>query len=113
MAQNTVLQLLPQTAFNGSNQTVLGSKQPAAGYYLANKDLQTLSWSITNATGYLVIKASLATDPGNDDWFTVQTITFTSLSQNSYMNIVGNYVWIKADLISFTQGVVNHVKVSY
>lgn len=113
MAQNTVLQLLPQTAFNGSNQTVLGTKQPSAGYYLANKDLQTLTWSITNATGSIVIKASLATDPGNDDWFIVQIIPFSSLTQNSYANLTGNYVWIKADLTSFTQGVVNHVKVSY
>lgn len=113
MAQTTVLQLLPQTAFNGNNQTVLGTKQPAAGYYLANKDLQTVTWSITNATGFIVIKATLATDPGNDDWFIVQSIPFTSLTQNSYVNITGNYVWIKADLISFTQGVIQNVKVSY
>ena len=112
MAQNTTLILLPQTSYSGTG-TVSGTKQPAAAYILGNQDLQTISWSVTNFTGTITIKASLATDPNVNDWFNVDVITGSSLTEISYLNVVGNYVWIKADVSGFSQGIVNHVKVSY
>lgn len=112
MAQNTTLILLPQSVYSGIH-TVAGTKQPAAAYILGNQDLQTISWSVTSFTGTITISASLATDPGANDWFVVDVITGSSLSEISYVNVVGNYVWLKADVSGFTEGILNHVKVSY
>ena len=51
MAQSTVLNLIPQVAHPGNSGTsadYVGVKQQAAAYYLANRDLQTISWNFAN-----------------------------------------------------------------
>ena len=45
MSQTTTLILLPQTTYDGGGTanvyTVVGNSQPAAAYYLGNRDLQS------------------------------------------------------------------------
>lgn len=116
MAQSTTLILFPQTSFSGSNNLIRGDKKQAASYYLGNADLQTVTWNLTNVNGTLAIQASIATDPtetDDNDWFTVFTLPCTNLTQTGYTNINGNFVWIRAKISSFTQGVIQNVKVSY
>lgn len=115
MAQATVLELFPQTPYSGTT-TIYGDKQPAAAYYLATASLQTLSWYLTNVTGLITIQVSLATSPDeatDDDWFTVYTKSCSSTTEINYQNITGNFVWIRAKIVSFTQGVIQNIKVSY
>lgn len=116
MAQTTVLSLLPQTPYNPSTNLVRGTKQPAAAYYLANNDLQTVSWSINNFTGTIQFQVSLVNSPNEStdtDWFTVQSHAYSSTSGTFYNNITGNFVWMRAVASNFTQGVIQNVKVSY
>lgn len=122
MAQSTTLILLPQTVYNGGGTayiyTVTGNTQPAAAYYLGNKDLQTISYSFTDVTGTLEIEATLSNDPSEQDWFTVFTVVANNdTSENStvsaFQNITGNFVYIRAILRDFANGVVNHVKMVY
>ena len=116
MAQNTVLELLPQIPYNGNNPNHVGSKQPAAAYYLAGKDLQTIQWSFNNVSANFIIQASLATNPNennDNDWFHVYETTVSSSSEISYYNLTGNFVWVRAKLTNFTQGVVRFAKLSY
>jgi hypothetical protein len=116
MAQATTLILLPQTVGGGNNNLIRGTRQPAAAYYLANKDLQTVSWNVTSVTGLLTIQATIAEDPSanNDsDWFTVYQTSFDNTTENGYTNLDGNFVWIRAKLAGFTGGVVQNIRVSY
>ena len=118
MAQATTLQLLPQVSYNDTSVVggmISGDKQPAASYYLGNKDLQTVTWNLTTFTGVIMIQASLAENPSdiNDDWFTVANIVGSDTTQVSYQNINGNFVWIRANVTGFTRGVIQNVKVSY
>jgi hypothetical protein len=116
MAQSTVQLLLPQTPFDGSNYLIRGDKKPAAAYYLGNADLQTVTWNLTSVSGVLSIQASLVTDPvlsDDNDWFTVYSNTCNNLTESGYANINGNFVWLRAKISSFTQGVIQNVKVSY
>ena len=128
MSQSTVLILLPQTTYlnpgNGAPYTVTGTSQPAAAYYLANKDLQTVQYSLTNVTGNILIQASLSTAPLDTDWFQVYLLEANAnaatdspeqLASNatSYTNIEGNFVYVRAKIQDFQGGVVNFVKVSY
>ena len=129
MSQSTTLILLPQTSFenpgNGQPYTVVGNSQPAAAYYLGNKDLQTVNLSCQEVTGNIVVEASLASQPSLDsDWFQVYffeaNANATSNSQpqiNSnaavYTNIDGNFVYMRAKVVDFAGGVVNFVKLSY
>jgi len=122
MPQSTILILLPETRYHndGTNTPydVTGNSVQAAAYHLGNQDLQTVSYSFSEVTGNLVIEASLATDPGAGDWFKVYEISAnnqanTNANLNSYTNLTGNYVYMRAKIKDFEHGVVNFVKVSY
>lgn len=122
MAQSTTLILLPQTTYDGGGTaniyTVTGDIQPAAAYYLGNKDLQTISYSFTNVTGNLEIQATLSSDPTEQDWFNVFSLAAnnnsnTNSTVNSYQNITGNFVYIRARLKDFAEGGVQYVKLTY
>lgn len=128
MPQSTTLILLPQTTYlnpgNGAPYTVTGNSQPAAAYYLGNRDLQTVNIKLTNCTGNIVIQASLATTPGVDDWFKVYELEANAnatpnsapqLASNAsvYTNIEGNFVYMRAKVEDFQGGGVQFIKLSY
>jgi hypothetical protein len=122
MSQTTTLILLPQTTYNGGGTaniyTVTGNTQPAAAYYLGNQDLQTISYSFTNVTGNLEIEATLASSPTSGDWFKVYELeadnnSNTNSTLTSYQNITGNFVYIRAKVADFANGVVQYVKITY
>jgi len=128
MSQTTTLILLPQTSYqnpgNGAPYTVTGATNPAAAYYLGNKDLQTVAIKLTEVTGNIVIEASLATQPSTTDWFKVYELeananavsnTAPQIASNAsvYTNIEGNFVYIRAKIEDFRFGSVHYVKLSY
>jgi hypothetical protein len=128
MSQATTLILLPETSYvnpgNGAPYTVTGNTQPAAAYYLGNKDLQTVNTKLSNCTGNIIIEASLATTPGVNDWFKVNELVANAnavansepqLASNAsiYTNIPGNFVFMRAKVVDFQGGTVQFVKLSY
>jgi len=128
MPQTTTLILFPETAYvnpgNSAPYTLTGNSQPAASYYLGNKDLQTINYKMSNCVCNLVFEATLATNPTSTDWFKVGQVTANAnatpnsepqLASNAcaYMNIDGNFVYIRAKIEDFNNGVVQFVKVSY
>lgn len=129
MAQSTVLVLLPQRTYPGPQGTAIsyvGDKQQAAAYYLANKDLQTITWNVSSGqpsnnsnvitepafVGIIKIQASLVTNPSETDWFDLYTIP-TDSAFSGYRNLSGNYVWLRASVSSWTAGTIKLVTVSY
>lgn len=128
MSQATTLILFPETSYinpgNGASYTVTSNSQPAAAYYLGNRDLQTINVKLTGMTGNIVVQASLATTPGSNDWFKVYELeananatpnTAPQLASNAsvYTNITGNFVYLRAKIEDFAGGTVQFVKVSY
>lgn len=129
MSQSTTLILLSQTAWNsnvanGNSYTVTGNSQPAAAYYLGNRDLQTVNINLTNCTGNITLEASLATSPGSGDWFKVYELEANAnapsnsapqIASNAsiYTNIEGNFVYLRAKVVDFAGGGVNFVRLSY
>lgn len=116
MAQTTTIILLPQTAYNVINKSnYLGPKQPAAGYHQGSRNLQTVTWKLTGFSGILRIQATLAETPEEADWFETYKIEATTgpLTQTTFHNLTGNFVWLRASLNMFTAGVIQYVKVSY
>jgi hypothetical protein len=128
MSQATTLIMLPGTTYvnpgNGAPYTVTGNTQPAAAYYLGNRDLQTVNLRLTNCTGNIVIEASLATTPTSNDWFKVYTLEANAnatpnsapqIASNAatYTNIEGNFVYLRAKVEDFQGGTVQFVKLSY
>lgn len=117
MSQVTTLILLPQTVYtnpgNGAPYTVTGNSQPAAAYFLGNQDLQTVNIGLTNVTGNIVIEATLASNPSSTDWFKVYELEATTSNTSAYTNIDGNFVYMRAKIEDFSNGIVNYIKLSY
>lgn len=128
MSQTTTLILLPQTTYinpgNGQPYTVTGNSQPAAAYYLGNKDLQTVNIKATQLTGNIVIEATLANPPQDNSWFKVYELEANAnatpnsapqLASNAsvYTNIEGNFVYLRAKVVNLNNGGVNFIKLSY
>lgn len=117
MSQQTTLILLPQTVYknpgNGAPYTVTGNSQPAAAYYLGNRDLQTVNINLTNCTGNIVLEATLATTPTDEDWFKVYELEATTSNLSTYTNVEGNFVYMRAKVEDFNNGSVNFIKLSY
>lgn len=128
MSQQTTLILLPQTVYhnpgNGAPYTVTGNSQPAAAYYLGNRDLQTVNISLTNCSGNIVLEATLAATPTDSDWFKVYELEANAnaatnspaqIASNAkmYTNVEGNFVHMRAKIVDFNGGAANFVKLSY
>jgi hypothetical protein len=128
MAQSTTLNLLPQTAYvnpgNGAPYTVTSNSQPGAGYYLGNRDLQTVNISLTSCVGNIVIEATLATTPNDIDWFKVYELEANAFAPansapqiasnaSMYTNVEGNFVYLRAKVVGFQNGAVDFIKLSY
>lgn len=116
MAQATTLTLLSQLSYNDSrvvSNSFTGAAQPAASFYMGNKDLQTVTWVFSGVTATVSIQATLAENPTNDDWFTIHNNVVTTQSLASFENLRGNYVYLRVIVRNFTAGVIQNMKVSY
>lgn len=128
MSQTTTLILLPETAYqnpgNGAGYTVTGNAQPAAGYYIGHKSLQTINLKLTDVTGNIQVQATLASTPVDADWFNVYSLEanaeapansapLLASDANLFSNIEGNFVSIRAQVNDFKNGTVQYIKLSY
>jgi len=119
MAQSTIVTLMSAQGTPGGTTTArVGDQQPAASYYVAGKNLQTITWSFqNNFNGTVRVQASLATAPGVFDWFNVYTIPVTPLNvgppQSGFYNLDGNYVWLRVNISAWSQGAINAISASY
>ena len=121
MSQTTTLILLSQTAWDpsvdsGNAYTVVGDEQPAASYVITPRALQTVNINLTEVYGNIIIQATLATTPTETDWFKVYELVADGNANSNasmYTNIEGSYVYMRAKVEDFSQGVVNFVKLSY
>lgn len=128
MSQVTILELLPQTTYDGGGTAniynVTGNAQPAAAYYLGNQDLQTVNIKLSNCSGNIKIEATLDSNSANAQWFSVYELVanansasgsepYDSSNASIYTNIEGNFVYMRAKIEDFAGGVVDFVKLSY
>jgi len=118
MSQSTILALLPQTTFVSPQSDVVGNTTPAAAYYLGNQNLQTISYKFDSVTANLIIEGTLATTPGDADWFKLHEVIANNQQNvnsniNSFTNLTGNFTYMRARLDDFDNGVVQFVKISY
>jgi hypothetical protein len=116
VAQTAINVLLPKLAHPGADGAVAtktGNAAKAASYYLANRDLQTVTWNVSSTfAGTITIQATLETSPGDSDWFPLYAVD-TSIAKSGYYNLVGNYVWIRAVVTDWTRGALQLVTLTY
>lgn len=113
MSAGTTITLLPQVVYNGTNPAFVGERQQAAGYYLGKKDLQTLSWKLVSVKANIIIQGTLEALPTEDDWADLYTMSLNLESQIDYINLTGNFVWMRVKVTAFQSGTIQYIRMSY
>jgi len=119
---------------DSTNQSVTGEKYRGDGYYGRSDGFHTVQVSITGFIGRIEMQGTLAVDPAEADWFTVELGTGTmsvdttgALSEQNITNVeyatatsnvksynfTGNYVWVRAKISNWTDGTVNSIKLNH
>ena len=105
---------------DSTTETVTGDKYRGDGYYGRSDGFHSVQYNVTGFIGKIVMQATLAVDPGTDDWFTLDTTehestaTDTTESDGSFIkNFTGNYVWVRATVDSWTDGSIGSIKLNH
>ena len=111
-ANSTVLVTSTSHAANLDPETITGEKVKGAGFYGLGDGLHTSQIQVSTFTGSVIIQASLATDPQEEDWFDVYEYAASSATESVVNNFTGNFVWIRA-VVTYTTGTINRVLLNY
>ena len=115
-------------------ETITSDKFRGDGYYGRSDGFHTIQIDLDGFIGRVEMQGTLAIDPTDDDWFTVelgtgnQSVDTTGLiteqnvtsveynevtSNTKSYNFTGNYVWIRAKVSNWTDGTVNSIKLNH
>lgn len=104
---------------DSSTVSVTGDNYQGDGYYSRSDGFHTVQYNVTGFIGTIVMQATLATTPADEDWFTLSGTTHTSTatdtdeSDGSFLkNFTGNYVWVRATA-TYTDGTVNSILLNH
>jgi hypothetical protein len=105
------------------------------GYFGGSDGFHTVMWEVTDFVGSVEIQGTLATEPLEVDWSTIN-LTFpgnvysvdttglasaVGLGISNYntqttaiktYNFVGNFVWLRGRISNFTEGTVNSISIN-
>ena len=93
--------------------TYISERVKGDGYYGSSDGIHTVAYTATPTfIGTITMQASLATDPGINDWFDVvnTTVNYTQFNSRNTStvdcyNFVGNFVWVRGR-VEIVDGVV-------
>jgi len=125
---------------DSTTETVTGDKYKGDGYYGRSDGLHTVQINLIGFIGTIEIQGTLAIDPAEEDWFTVElessnsstigfvdttgaitttsptvsSVTYTSNETNSNnYNFTGNFVWIRAKVSNWTDGNITSIQLNH
>jgi len=93
--------------------TYLSDRVKGDGYYGSSNGIHTVAYTAAPTfIGTITMQASLATDPGSNDWFDINntTINYTVFNNRNTStvdcyNFTGNFVWVRGR-VEIVDGVV-------
>ena len=104
--------ILSATTYDTAS-TVTGEKFKGDGYYGSNDGLHTVAYHLNAFVGVIKMQGSLASDPTAGDWFDITGTTVgdssTAITENTFKNFTGNFVWIRVLVTEFSAGSVSKV----
>lgn len=105
----------PSGNYDGSSLDWYSDPVPAANYYRGRGGLQTSIIQTTGFLGRIVIEATLDTLTDTAAWFAVYEYDSGITPRTDYhpANILGNFVWLRAQIEDFAAGTINQISVSY
>jgi len=98
---------------DSTSETVTGDKFKGDGYYGRSDGLHTVQYNFTGLTGDLLIQGTLSTEPAETDWFTVDSYIASQETSSVISSFTGNYVYVRAKVINWTDGTVNSIVLNH
>ena len=113
MAANSEI-ILSSTTHPGDStvETVTGEKFKGDGYYGRSDGLHSVQYTYSGLTGDIIIQATLAIDPVEDDWFDAHRYTAANETSSAIASFTGNYVWIRAKVV-YTDGTIDSITLNH
>lgn len=105
----------PSGNYNGSSPDFLGTAIPAANYYGGQGSVQTAIVTTTAFVGRITFQASLGSISEQTAWFDLDTLGdgTTPLTTTTAVNLIGNFVWLRAVVTEFTAGSIDSATVVF
>lgn len=128
--------ILTSNSHSGDSTPLIltGDPYKGDGFYGRSDGLHTVQVSLSGFIGRIEIQGTLAVNPSESDWFTVElgtgvmsvdttgalseqnitSVEYTQVTTNTKTyNFVGNYVWVRAKVSNWTDGTINSIKLNH
>lgn len=100
--------------YDGSSQDFLSDVKRAANYYQGQGSIQTVTIQVLGFVGRIRLQATLNDDPAEALWFDVYDYDRVSPTTDYHpVSLVGNYVWMRAEITDFSAGTIQTISISY
>ena len=101
--------------YDGSSQDWFSDAVPAANYYGGQGSLQTITYQLQNFVGIIKIQATLNDLKDSAAWFEVATYGDGSTVETGTIpvNVVGNFTWLRANILGFDAGTIQQIRAVY
>jgi hypothetical protein len=101
--------------YDGSSQDWYSDAVPAANYYGGQGSLQTITYRLQDFVGTIKIEASLNDIKESALWFEVATYGDGSTVETGTIpvNVIGNFTWLRAQVIGFDGGTIQAITAAY
>ena len=105
----------PSGNYDGTSLEFIGNAIPAANYYGGQGSAQTALIETTGLIGIITIEGSLNDWTQQAEWFTIETYGNATVGTTGTqaINMLGNFVWIRAKVTEFTTGIINSANVIF
>lgn len=105
----------PSGNYNGTSLEFIGNAIPAANYYGGQGSAQTALIETTGLLGIITIEGSLNDWTQQAEWFAIETYgnATVATTDTQAINMLGNFVWIRARVTEFTAGTINSANVIF
>lgn len=105
----------PSGNYDGSSLDFFSDPVQAANYYHGRGSLQTIVFNVAGFKGKIKIQASLQDTIDAALWFDVDEFDRSSspVTEIYSLNAVGNFVWLRAEVVDFEAGTITLVSANY
>jgi hypothetical protein len=100
--------------YDGSSQDFFSDVKRAANYYQGQGSIQTVTLQVQGFVGRIRLQATLNDDPATALWFEVYDYDRVAPTTEYHpVSLVGNYVWLRAEITDFSAGTITGITASY
>ena len=100
--------------YDGSSQDFFSEIVRGVSYYQGQGSIQTVTIQVQNFVGRIKLQASLNDDPVAAAWFEVYEYDQPVPRTDTHpVSLIGNYVWMRAEITDFSAGTIQTISISY